>query len=137
MVWSHEKKLIFVHIPKTGGTTIEYYLDLMKSDNGYCIKNNKAYQHFTWNDYKLLLGDEIYSKYFKFSIVRNPINRCISEYYWTRLKFGFKSGCSFDKFLSEVEKIVKNKKYNESKFHDHFQHQSDFILNNNETRAYC
>ena len=78
------------------------------------------------------LGNEIYNKYFKFSIVRNPIDRCISEYYWTRLNFGYKKGASFDQFLTEVENIVKNKRFFDSKYHDHFQSQSYYILDDNK-----
>lgn len=111
MVWSHKEKLIFVHIPKTGGTTIEHYLNLRNCIQGYCVIKNVAFQHFNWSDYKKLLGNKIYEKYFKFSIVRNPIDRCISEYYWTPLNFGYKKKASFDQFLTEVEKILKNKRF--------------------------
>jgi len=132
MVWCHEKQLIFVHIPKTGGTTVEYYLELIKGINGYGIIKNVAFQHFNWENYNTLLGEDIYSKYFKFSIIRNPISRCISEYYWTTLGFGYKNNSSFDNFLDNVEDIVKNKKFNETIYHDHFYPQSFFILDENK-----
>ena len=74
--------------PKTGGTTVEHYLHLMSYSQGYGIIKNlavkkilQARQHFNWLDYKQFLGNMIYERYFKFSIVRNPIDRCISEYY--------------------------------------------------------
>ena len=131
MVWSHKEKIIFVHSPRTGGTTVEHYLNLMNGMQGYGQIKNVAFQHFNWNDYNKLLGNEIYNKYFKFSIVRNPIDRCISEYYWTPLNFGYKKGASFDQFLTEVEDIVKNKRFFDSVYHDHFQSQSYYILDNN------
>ena len=53
MVWSHEQKIIFVHIPKTGGTTVENYLDLMKCMQGYCVIKNVGMLHFNWNDYNV------------------------------------------------------------------------------------
>ena len=132
MVWSHKEKIIFVHIPKTGGTTVEHYLNLKNCIQGYCVIKNVAFHHFNWSDYNKLLGNEIYNKYFKFSIVRNPIDRCISEYYWTPLNFGYKKGASFDQFLTEVEDIVKNKRFFDSLYHDHFQSQSYYILDNNK-----
>lgn len=131
MVWCHEKKLIFVHIPKTGGTTVEHYLNLMNCMQGYCVIKNIAFQHFNWKDYKRFLGNKIYNTYFKFSIVRHPVDRCISEYYWTPLNFGYKKGTSFNKFLIEVEDIVKNKRFFDSVWHDHFQSQSYYILDKN------
>lgn len=131
MVWCHKKKIIFVHIPKTGGTTVEHYLNLMNYLQGYGVIKNIAFQHFIWGDYNKFLGNEIYNMYLKFSIVRNPIDRCISEYYWTPLNFGYKAGVSFDKFLTEVEDIVKNKRFFDSLYHDHFQSQSYYILDKN------
>ena len=136
MVWCHEKKIIFIHIPKTGGSTIEFSLNLRKSENGYGVKEfesyekKKAYQHFTWNDYKLKLGKEIYNEYFKFAIVRHPITRLISDYYWA--PYGSKM-CSFNDFLKKAENVIKNKLYNENIYYDHFQSQSSYIYakNNN------
>ena len=43
MVWCHEKKIIFIHIPKTGGSTIESNLDLKKSENGWGTHKFKFY----------------------------------------------------------------------------------------------
>tara|TARA_Y100000816_G_scaffold274583_1_gene242019 strand:- start:1326 stop:1925 length:600 start_codon:yes stop_codon:yes gene_type:complete len=128
MVWWHEEKLIFIHIPKTGGSTIQYSLNLTEGMHGCCTIKNAALQHCNWNDYKKLLGNEIYDNYFKFSIVRNPIERCISEYYWTPLNFGYNNKASFDQFLTEVEDIVKNERFFDSQYHDHFQSQSYYIL---------
>ena len=108
MVWCGKKQIIFVHIPKTGGTTVENYLELMKGINGYGVIKNTAFQHFNWKDYLTLLGEDIYLNYFKFSIVRNPISRLLSEYYWTPLDFGYKNGTSFNTFLDNVKFIVKN-----------------------------
>merc|ERR1711991_585997 len=132
MVWCNKQKLIFVHIPKTGGTTVEKSLNLRDGTQGYCVIKNAALQHCNWKDYKTLLGNEICDNYFKFSIVRNPIERCISEYYWTPLKFGYRNKASFDQFLKEVEDIVKNERFFDSQYHDHFQTQSYYILDNNK-----
>lgn len=29
-----------------------------------------------------MVGNEIFKNYFKFSVVRNPFSRCVSEYFW-------------------------------------------------------
>ena len=52
MVWSHRKEFIFIHVPKTGGTTIEASMNLMGSRNGYGVIKNVAFQHFTCNEVK-------------------------------------------------------------------------------------
>ena len=95
-------------------------MNLRKSENGYGVKKfesyeKKTYQHFTWNNYKL--GKEIYNKYFKFVIVRHPITRFISDYYWA--PYGSKM-CSFDDFLKKAEYVIKNKLYNKNFYYDHF-----------------
>jgi hypothetical protein len=132
MVWCHKYKLIFIHVPKTGGTSIEKILNLRNNYNGYGILENKALQHLKWNSYKLFLGDNIFNNYYKFSVVRNPIDRLISEYYWTPLKFGYKSGKSFDIFLNKCEEIVNNSKYKKTKYHDHFIPQYLFLCDKND-----
>ena len=133
MVFDKKLKLIFIHIPKTGGTSIEYALDLYgKIENTCGVKGSKAMQHFTWIDYEQFFSERIrhipYNNYFKFSIVRNPYDRLISEYYWCAVPgIGFKNDQSFNDFVNTVENIVKNKNFKETVYHDHFIPQHHFI----------
>jgi len=134
MVWDIPKKIIFIHIPKTGGTTIESYMEKLNKPifiGGYGILRNVVYQHFNYKDYIKFFGHEEYNKFIKFTIVRNPYDRIISEYYWTPINtnLGYKSGKNFDYFLKKVSNIVKNKKYNDTIYHDHFIPQYEFICN--------
>lgn len=131
MVWCHKRKIIFIHIPKTGGTTVEKHLKLQTFMNGYGVIKRVALQHFIWSDYKKRLGEQVYNNYTKFSIVRNPIERMISEYYWTPLPFGYKKGGSFDVFLSKVEEIVKKRRFSDSEYHDHYISQTEYIMDKN------
>lgn len=137
MVWCHQNKLIFVHIPKTGGTSVEEHLKLSHINTGLGLirnfdeQNMKALHHFTWLDYQKFLGQDVFHKYTTFSIVRNPVERCISEYYWTPLDFGYKNGRLFDDFLSNVERIVKEKRFYDSLYHDHFQTQTSYVMDKN------
>ena len=79
-------------------------------------------------DYKNLLGDD-FNEFFKFTIVRNPIDRLISEYYWNLIGHGYKSNKSFDEFLNIVEQKLKGNC--EVEFLDHYLSQTLFIYDQN------
>ena len=67
------KKLLFVHIPRTAGTAIEKSLS---------VPRGKAVmaQHKTFKEY---LDKQSFNSYFKFSFVRNPWDRIVSWYLWS------------------------------------------------------
>jgi hypothetical protein len=60
----HIKKIVYIHIPKTGGTTIEKIF----------FNKNSSSEHITITEYSN------YYDYFIFSFVRNPYTRIISVY---------------------------------------------------------
>jgi len=88
---SHKYKAIFVHIPKTAGTSIEKAMNIRKIDESILrshklvdIKGVKyAPQHFTSNILKRhKITKPYWDSYFKFAIVRHPYSRVLSEYFW-------------------------------------------------------
>lgn len=132
MVVSHRKKCIFIHIPKTAGTSIEQFIkDDNKNDLEYLgVRGNRSMHHFTALELKMELK-YIFDLYYKFSIVRNPYDRLLSEYYWTPIpNVGFKAGKSKFEFLNYVADTVKNKKYFDNIYNDHFIPQHQFLFNN-------
>ena len=132
MPLDYNKKLCFIHIPKTGGTGIEMQLEIMnKKKNLWGIEKGRARQHYLWFEYKDILKDN-YNNFFKFTLVRNPYSRFISEYYYND-NYGFKNNQSFDDFIETAKDIIDNRKYYNNLKNDHFIPQTNFIydINNN------
>jgi hypothetical protein len=71
---SHKHKAIFIHIPRTGGTSIEMMID--GRDWWYVDPEEK---HIPASKAKQLYA-EWWNDYFKFSLVRNPWDRIVSMY---------------------------------------------------------
>jgi hypothetical protein len=134
MVVCHEKRCIFIHIPKTGGTSIEQFIKDNDKNNLLFIgvRNNRSLHHLTAKELKLIIP-YIYIKYYKFSIVRNPYDRLLSEYYWNpSINLGNKYGKSKKHFLENVTKIVKNQNYFNNIYNDHFIPQYNFLYDKNK-----
>jgi hypothetical protein len=74
MTINHEKKLIFIHIPKNAGTSI---IKAMGVENLYMDKTIEEYKEH-YQDY--------WNEYTKFTVVREPIDRFISAYKFARMK---------------------------------------------------
>lgn len=70
---SHNKKFIFIHIPKTGGTSYAYSL------YKYC---EKIIKHQFVSEIINEAKPDI--NYFKFTIIRNPWEREISRYFYQK-----------------------------------------------------
>jgi len=84
------RKLAFIHIPKTAGSSITKLLDMGKSENFFEV-NYRAYvfegvsyspQHLT----PALLGSLVpeWDSYTTFCFTRHPYAKAVSEYYWLR-----------------------------------------------------
>lgn len=65
----HKRKIIFVHNPKVGGTSLRQILSLPK---------NGVYNHYTPT---FLASKDLWENYFSIVAVRNPLDRFISSYF--------------------------------------------------------
>jgi len=134
---------LFVHIPKTGGTSIEkilgmYHEQWMHPDfdkyhgffpvktkyinNPLALDNLNGYylQHLTLNELCKLSSNKKTESLFKFTIVRNPWDRLVSEYVWKYQHI------HFNKFIYKVQQVVENKILLETN-NVHFRPQVEFI----------
>jgi hypothetical protein len=107
---NREHKFIFVHIPKTGGTSIEYALDQyndtdntnIKSVNGDPYnKNHIKHKHLFLKGYIKKYSDvrENTEAYYKFTIIRNPWDRIASHYHFFKRTNHIHKG-SFEGFVN-------------------------------------
>lgn len=74
MTISHEKKLIFIHIPKNAGCSIIKSMGVENRFNDVSLDDYKIYYKEYWEEYT------------KFAVVRDPIDRFISVYKYSRME---------------------------------------------------
>ncbi len=119
---SHLHKCIFVHIPKTGGTSIEDVIWPDKSARtaadlwrGTIDKHRNKYQtgglqHLLARQIREEVGSEVFAAYYKFAMVRNPWDKAVSQFVFMdgredlRQQLGMKKGNSFKKYISLLPK---------------------------------
>ena len=128
----HSAKIIFVHIPKTGGGTIEKTLGIYGNDNNgnlspdhtllYGKYKNKFLQHLTISQIKEINKKE-FDTYKKISFVRNPYDKIISEYLWRIQVYG-KRKLEFKEYI--IEEVVPRKN-NINKFVKNFYKDESFV----------
>lgn len=74
----HRNKLIFVHLPKCAGTSIEVGFTGESWSQGQYLHE----QHLTAAEARDAYGGAVFDSYFKFTIVRNPWDLLIAYYLW-------------------------------------------------------
>lgn len=121
LVISDKHRYIFFHLPKNAGVSISSYLIAQevklrlkksinyltpyifgKKNNFYITKEKKFYNfnsHITCYNFFALINEKSFKNYFKFAVVRNPFDRAVSRYeYSKKIQTRFKN-FSFEEFL--------------------------------------
>jgi hypothetical protein len=113
---SKKHKIIFIHIPKTGGSSIEKSLkdvfdeDIVVNGNQTLINGNlkkpikgsyNSLKHGTALELSSQYGTEIFNNFHKFAVIRNPWDRLLSLYKWAK---GGKEGYNKKKFINFLPK---------------------------------
>jgi hypothetical protein len=110
----HDLRLIFIHIPKNAGSSIETLFGVKPFDwkipnydvlTGWCPKRCIHLQHATPKQLLEtgLISEDIWDSYYKFAIVRNSWERSLSDYIWMLKSTGV-SG-SFKEYLNREGKF--------------------------------
>ncbi len=103
MIVSRKRRFVFVHIPKTGGTSLAAAYearaaadDVLIGDTPKARKRRnrlkgvasagRLWKHSTLSDIRGLLSDEEIATFFTCTIVRNPWARALSLWSWSRLQ---------------------------------------------------
>lgn len=148
---SYQHKTIFIHIPKCAGTSIEKILgmaaqeDLFAYDHIYQLKNvyvpkekfsseeytlciAKTPQHLTYRELKKIVPPTHFDEFFKFTVVRNPYSRLVSEYNYVR-----SVDCHSD--ITDFSALIKYLRLDPFKrihrFDSHLETQTSFLINEN------
>ena len=95
----HKHKALFIHITKTGGTSIASALNMKEN-----------FRHFTASAMRKKVGEDTWSNYFKFSFIRNPFEKIVSLYHYNGKGFGFEDS-SFKEYVKAWGKGKKISRY--------------------------
>ncbi|MBD3413397.1 MAG: hypothetical protein GF421_03075 [Candidatus Aminicenantes bacterium] len=153
---SHKFKCIFIHIPKTGGTSVEKSLWTDFSRKNLFGRPNftqtGVLHHLKAIHVQQKVGEDIFKKYFKYTFVRNPWSRVLSQYFYTiqvrkdfQRMLGISKDSSFKDYVRSLQKVNFNgspfrfveiffnnipymKHLSFSKLHTHWEKQNKFII---------
>ena len=124
----HDKKIIYIHINKCGGSSIESF-----------FLGKAIGEHKTIRDFEDDLGNQELNNYFKFSFVRNPWDKMVSFYNFHKKYDVLDTSSGFNEFLStQLSKWIPNNgsKYSSSMrstnqidwlIDSHSQNRMDFV----------
>jgi hypothetical protein len=91
---SKKKKILFFHIAKTGGSSIDFMIKKNKLNDN--ILDNVSLDFKKRKEYFKTVVDE-WDEYYKFTFIRNKYDLLVSLYHYD--KRGALKNCSFEEFL--------------------------------------
>lgn len=136
---SHKHRCIFIHIPKTAGSSInsffhpnvKFHFKNADYDRlfGWCEKRKLHMQHATAKQLleTELISEDVWNSYYKFTFVRNPWDRAYSDYLWM-MKFANIKG-SFKDYMNQKDEFdeILNDNSKDSFLGDHVLSQHKFF----------
>lgn len=130
----HKIKAIFLHIPKTAGTSIEnFFIKEERRHNKFYpdivwgLKERKYTQHFRYESIKKNYnGCENLDSYFKFTFVRNTWDRLLSAYSYLNPNPNKEKFCNY--IQNKCSDFIKGK----IQECDHYDSQINYIFQNDK-----
>lgn len=141
---SEKHRVIYFHIPKTAGSSVEELFDITYDPRNarrdllsrVNTETIPAYQHLLPHATKQLLLEDgrletIWPTFFKFTVVRNPYDRAVSTYHYLRRSGRFSHATrSFADFLAfaaatvkDIERCQDDERYDKVPFLHHLRPQ--------------
>ena len=141
---AHQLKTIFIHITKSAGSSIEVALnDVEQRDDGAIDPATGDFvkvvtgpeKHMTARAVQEFIGDDVWSSYYKFSVVRNPYDR-FHSLWWNGRYVGKRHNRSFPEFADfALQRTLKarllNWRQGNWKIHQRFWPQAHFLQSRN------
>jgi hypothetical protein len=133
-VISDRHRCIFVHIPRCAGTSIEDVLwpGSRREEElwmGFVDQYHNRYQtgglqHLLARQIRQEVGDERFSSYFKFTVVRNPFDRAVSQFAYMKQRPDLRSfiGMPEDASFPEYVALIRGER------HVQWEPQSSFVV---------
>jgi hypothetical protein len=132
---SHKEKFVFIHIPKTAGTSLEIALE----DESCTFKRgqwskkpmgfNAPLNHLTITQIQqskeLSVND--FNSFFKFTFVRNPWDKVISECFCGQIQLVFKNCTTIKEKIKKVCELAKTP----CGYANHCKPQKQFVIHEN------
>lgn len=144
---SYTHKIIFIHVPKCAGTSIETILQTGKEENFFttglpsssitllpqekftdreyrlCASKNR--QHYTYRELAKILPQNVLNSFKKISVVRNPYDRLVSDYHF--YDGALKCHKDFEEFVKNVLNLEEYKRV--WLYDGHLETQTSFLIN--------
>jgi chondroitin 4-sulfotransferase 11 len=109
-----ERRFVFVHVPKTGGTSVESLFGLTRTTNFFSPRpilglspGDRTPQHFTWRELRPNLPEGFPAVAFKFAFVRNPWDRFLSEFLWRCRALARGRRHAYSAYLQDLDSFVR------------------------------
>lgn len=130
-----DKLILFIHIPKAGGTSVRNWLSSEMTESLYMKHRSEMLPLVPQHFHRELLDDLFAPGFFdySFTVVRNPFTRTLSEYNYRITRPGLKRSLmpkpSFDSWLNKTISKYKDDAY---LFSNHVRPQHEFLIKGTE-----
>jgi hypothetical protein len=145
-----DRQLLFFHIPKTAGTTISkclnmYYDDPLRGRDKLEVATNigqfKVHvwkQHLTEKEIKLAYfsgHEDKYDNFFKFTFVRNPWDRFVSNFLWLKYHKFIDQDCSLKESIAYIKSISSS--FFSSDGNNNYRGITQDVMTEEESSIFC